>query len=236
MNSSTKKYTSEDLLRKIEELGEQEGWFHCIELGNGIRTREPVPHLQNLLSQVQRYIPADLSGKSVLDIGCNAGFFSVAAKQRNADYVLGIDASPSFLKQAEFVRDGLGLDIEYKNMNIYGLPALARTFDIVLCLGVIYHCADPFRAAENVASVTEHTAIVESALLGSPLLADKPVWEFVFPGHESLPHTPGEKERNYNWWFPNMAGLTALFQRAGFAAVQVISQTTDRGSIVCYKA
>ncbi len=236
MSKSAQKYTSAELLRKIQELGKPEGWFHCIELGSGVSTRESVPHLRNLLSQIQRYIPADLSGKTVLDIGCNAGFFSIAAKQRNADHVLGIDTSPGFLKQAEFVRDVLGLDIDYRNMSIYEIPDLARKFDIVLCLGVIYHCADPFRAAENVASVTAHTAIVESALLGSSLLADKPVWEFVFPGYESLPHSLGEKERNYNWWFPNVAGLTALFQRAGFAAVEIISHTTNRGSIACYRS
>jgi tRNA (mo5U34)-methyltransferase len=236
MSGYEKSYSTEELRNKIEELGKHEAWFHCIDLGNGVKTREPVPHLQDLWAMIQRYIPEDLSGKSVLDIGCNAGFFSVAAKQRNAGYVLGIDASPGFLRQAEFVKDALGLEIEYKNMSIYELPSLARTFDIVLCLGVIYHCTDPFRAAENVASVTAHTAIVESAVLNSPLLSDKAVWEFVFPGYENCTEEADEKERNYNWWFPNMTGLRALFQRAGFTSTEVISEKADRGSIVCYKS
>ncbi len=235
MNAPSRSYTPEELRENIHELGQKESWFHCIELGNGVKTREPVPHLQDLWAGIQRHIPADLSGKSVLDIGCNAGFFSVAAKQRNADYVLGIDASPDFLKQAEFVRDVLGLDIEYRNMSIYELPALTGTFDIVLCLGVIYHCADPFRAAENVASVTAHTAIVESALLNSAALSDKAVWEFVFPGYENPSDAAGEKERSYNWWFPNMTGLRALFQRAGFTSTEVMSEMSDRGSVICYK-
>lgn len=235
MSEPAKSYTPEQLRKKIQDLGRTESWFHCIELGNGVKTRDPVPHLQDLWAGIQRHIPADLSGKSVLDIGCNAGFFSVAAKQRNADYVLGIDASPGFLKQAEFVRDVLGLDIEYRKMSIYEIPALTGTFDIVLCLGVIYHCTDPFRAAENVASVTAHTAIVESALLNSPLLSDKPVWEFVFPGYEKSSEAADEKERHYNWWFPNMTGLRALFQRAGFTSTEVMSETSDRGSIACHK-
>ena len=235
MSGLSKSYTPEELRKKIQELGKNESWFHCVELGNGVNTREPVPHLQDLWTGIQRHIPIDLSGKSVLDIGCNAGFFSVSAKQRNADYVLGIDMSPGFLKQAEFVRDVLGLDIEYRNMSIYDLPTLGRTFDIVLCLGVIYHCADPFKAAENVASVTAHTAIVESALLNSALLSDKPVWEFVFPGYERSTRVPGEKERHYNWWFPNMTGLRVLFQRGGFTSTEVMSETADRGSIICHK-
>lgn len=236
MNGCEKNYTPDQLREKIQELGKNEAWFHCIELGNGVKTREPVPHLQDLWSRIQLHIPADLSGKSVLDIGCNAGFFSVAAKQRNADHVLGIDASPGYLKQAEFVRDVLSLDIEYRNMSIYQLPSLTRTFDIVLCLGVIYHCTDPFRAAENVAQVAAHTAVVESALLNSPLLSDKAVWEFVFPGYESRTDMADEKERNYNWWFPNMTGLRTLFERAGFASTEVMSEKADRGSIVCYKS
>jgi tRNA (mo5U34)-methyltransferase len=236
MNAPAKSYSPEELREKIQELGNHEAWFHCLELGNGIRTREPVPHLQDLWAGIQRHIPVDLSGKSVLDIGCNAGFFSVAAKKSNADYVLGIDASPGYLKQAEFVRNVLGLDIEYKNMTIYELPSLTRTFDIVFCLGVIYHCADPFRAAENVAFVAAHTAVVESALLNSTHLSDRAVWELVFPGYERSAQGVGEKERNYNWWFPNMTGLRALFQRAGFASTEVMSETADRGSIVCYKS
>ena len=75
-------YSAEEILGRIEELGTEEQWFHCIELGGGITTmKEPIKHLQDLWGVIDKHIPSDLSGMRVLDIGCNAGFFSVAAKK-----------------------------------------------------------------------------------------------------------------------------------------------------------
>jgi len=230
------KYSSQEILQKIDELGKEEPWFHCIDLGNGIKTmQEPVPHLENLWNQISKQVPNDLSGKSVLDVGCNAGFFSVQAKKRNADYVLGIDLSEGFLKQAEFVREVLGLEIDYEKMGVCDVAKLGGRFDIVLCLGVIYHCADPFQAARCVESVTRELAIVESAVVRYKPVADKPLWEFIFPGYKDFEGTGMKDERCYNWWFPNIEGLRALFQSAGFEKVEPMYEVDGRGGIACFK-
>jgi len=226
----------EEILQRIAELGKEEPWFHCIDLGNGIKTMpEPVPHLENLWGHISKSIPNDLSGKSVLDIGCNAGFFSVQAKKRNADYVLGIDLSDGFLKQAEFVREVLELEIEYQNMGLSDVVKLNTQFDIVFCLGVIYHCADPFQAARCVESITREIAVVESAVVTYRPVADKPLWEFVFPGYKELSDSNANDERRYNWWFPNLQGLSVLFQSAGFRKVEPIREADERGVIICLK-
>ena len=59
-------------------------------------------------------IPADLTGKSVLDIGCNAGFYSMEMKRRGAERVLGIDFDDDYLAQARFAAEVDGLDIEFR--------------------------------------------------------------------------------------------------------------------------
>jgi len=68
--------SSTALKQRIEELGP---WFHNIEL-EGVSTA-PDHFLGNYPSikwrKFAHAIPADLSGKSVLDIGCNAGFYSI---------------------------------------------------------------------------------------------------------------------------------------------------------------
>jgi len=230
------RYSPDEILEKIAELGKEELWFHCIDLGNGIKTmQEPVPHLDNLWIQISKHIPNDLSGKSVLDIGCNAGFFSVQAKKRNADYVLGIDLSDGFLKQAEFVREVLGLEIDYEKMGPCEVAKLGGKFDIVFCLGVIYHCADPFQAARCVEAVTGEMAVVESQVVRYEPVADKPLWEFVFPGYTDLTDTGTNDERRHNWWFPNLEGLRVLFQSAGFRKVESVYEAEDRGIIICFK-
>jgi tRNA (mo5U34)-methyltransferase len=232
MKKQIQGYTREDILRGIEELGKNEDWFHCIDLGNGIRTmHQPLPHLQSLWERIAGVLPTDLSGKSVLDIGCNAGFFSVQAKWKNASHVLGIDMGEGFLKQAEFVRDVLNLNIEYRKMDASDLHLLRETFDVVFCLGVIYHCSNPFSVAQNVAAVTTEMAIVESAVVRYDHVVDRPIWEFVFPGFNQV----SKHDRHFNWWFPNATGLIALFRSAGFAEVQLLDESEDRASIVCYK-
>ena len=47
-------------------------------------------------------------GKSVLDIGCNGGFYSIEMKRRGAARVLGIDSDEDYLAQARFAAEVLG--------------------------------------------------------------------------------------------------------------------------------
>ncbi|HMK35319.1 MAG TPA: DUF1698 domain-containing protein [Desulfomonilaceae bacterium] len=229
-----KTYSPEDVRRRIEELGKEEPWFHSIDLGNGISTmKNSLPHLQKLWDRIAANLPADLSKKSVLDIGCNAGFFSVQAKRANAARVVGIDMGDRFLKQAEFVRDVLNLDIDYRKLDVSDLHSRGMTFDVVLCLGVIYHCSNPFWTARCVASATRECAVVESAIVKHESVAEMPLWEFVFPGYR--PDTLDQHERMYNWWFPNISGLKAVFRAAGFDRVETIYQLEDRATVICYK-
>ena len=81
--------SKEELKEKIKEIGP---WRHDIDLGNGIRTRDdnlpgrkPEKRWKSLISKM---FPEDMSGLSVLDVGCNSGFYSVKMKQRGAKRVV----------------------------------------------------------------------------------------------------------------------------------------------------
>src|SRR5687767_15115668 len=95
------------LREQIEALGP---WFHNIELG-GIWTA-PDHFLGDYPNEkFQRFaphLPRDLSGKTVLDIGCNAGFYSMEMKRRGASRVLGIDSDDRYLAQARLAGEALG--------------------------------------------------------------------------------------------------------------------------------
>ena len=72
-----------DLRERIESLGP---WFHDLDL-RGVRTAPQHPlggFLLDLWSQVESAFPADMTGKTVLDIGCNAGFYSLRLHARGA--------------------------------------------------------------------------------------------------------------------------------------------------------
>ncbi|MBV9969223.1 MAG: DUF1698 domain-containing protein, partial [Xanthobacteraceae bacterium] len=112
-----------DVRRQVEALGP---WFHNLDLG-GIQTAPE--HILGDYPSVKwrRFadsVPGDLSGCSVLDIGCNGGFYSIEMKRRGAARVLGIDADHDYIAQARFAAEFHGLDIEFRELSVYDLAAL----------------------------------------------------------------------------------------------------------------
>src|SRR5689334_24513482 len=107
--------SAHDISNQIQKLGP---WFHRIDLGGGCVTKtesvssEPPDHPRPTWESVQRLVPTELSGQTVLDVGCNAGFYSIEMKRRGAARVLGIDSQRDLIRQALFVREVLGLEIE----------------------------------------------------------------------------------------------------------------------------
>lgn len=93
----------------------------------------------------------------MLDIGCNAGYMSFAAKRLGAGSVLGLDsnlgAGISFVEQATFCRDVLGLDVEFREQSFFDLVP-DQPFDLVLFCGVLYHLEDYATALDKLAALT----------------------------------------------------------------------------------
>lgn len=154
-------FAPEQLRARIAELAP---WYQNIELAENVWTKdldgsrdifagEDIPG--PLWRLIARDLPAALSGQSVLDIGCNAGYMSFAAKRLGADYVLGIDANlgatVSFIDQAEFCRSVLGLEIEFREQSFFDFEA-PGLFTLVLFCGVLYHLEDYATALDKVAS------------------------------------------------------------------------------------
>lgn len=236
----------EDLLDGIRRL---EPWFHCIELAPGVLTKtesvagEPADHPRETWDIIKNCLPDDLSGKSVLDVGCNAGFYSVEAKRRNAGRVLGVDAMRREIMQADFVRRALGLEIEFRPLSVYDLSVSSvGRFDVTLALGLIYHLKHLVLGLEKLAQVTKDTLIVETALLPkrSKLIGSASRQEYVVGGLRRPLHTigwienpPEVAESAYNWFLPSLDGAVALLKAVGFREVSVFAVNGDRAVIVC---
>ena len=238
----------EDLLDGIHRL---DPWFHCIELAPGVLTKtesiagEDADHPRETWDIIKNCLPADLTGRSVLDVGCNAGFYSVEAKRRNASRVLGVDAMRREIMQANFVRRALDLDIEFRSMSVYDLSvASVGRFDVTLALGLIYHLKHLVLGLEKLAQVTKETLIVETALLpkgsddrgadpGRP--AEYVVGDLRRPLHTIgwVENPPEALESSYNWFLPSLDGAVALCKAVGFRDVEVFATHGDRAVIVC---
>jgi tRNA (mo5U34)-methyltransferase len=213
------------LKERIEALAP---WFHNMDLG-GIQTA-PDHFLGNYpADKFKRFasgLPKDLTGKSVLDIGCNAGFYSMEMKRRGADRVLGIDSDERYLAQARLAGEALGYDnIEFRNLSVYDVGALAEKFDVVIFMGVLYHLRHPLLALDL---IHEHVAgdmmIFQSLQRGSSrvleLEEDYPFEEtdlFFEASYPKLHFVEREYSRDWtNWWVPNRACTEAMLRSAGF--------------------
>jgi tRNA (mo5U34)-methyltransferase len=222
--SSTSEMTPEQIRERISDLGE---WFHNIDL-RGIQT---APH--HFLGDYPRFkwkrfesaIPADLHGATVLDIGCNGGFYAIEMKKRGADRVVGIDSDEGYLAQARFAAEVCGVDIELQQMSVYEVGRLEEHFDLVLFMGVLYHLRHPLLALDLIHEhVARDTVVFQSMLRGSddaePIADDYPFTQtavFDRPGYPKMHFV----ENLYagdptNWWIPNRACVEAMLRSAGF--------------------
>ena len=199
-------------------------WFHDLEL-NGVRTAPEHPlgnFLRDLWAQVEPAFPADMTGKTVLDIGCNAGFYSLQLHARGAR-VTGIEHDPHYLAQARFAAEVLGADIDYRLLDVYDVDQLGQQFDYVLFMGVLYHLRYPLYALDKVARLPREKLVFQSMLRGSTggmaLAPDYSITErgiFEDPRFPCMYFLEGRYAGDpTNWWVPNTAGMEAMLRSAG---------------------
>ncbi|GGB79386.1 TIGR04290 family methyltransferase [Dyadobacter sediminis] len=216
--------TKEQIQEDVRKLGK---WFHNIDL-NGVKTA-PDHFLGDYPNFKYRNfahaIPENLEGKTVLDVGCNAGFYSIEMKKRGAERVLGIDSDEKYLAQARYAASTLGFDIEFRNMSVYEVGSLGEKFDVVIFMGVLYHLRHPLLALDLLyENVVKDMLIFQSMQRGSNEVEPvKPDYNFQETGIFSNPNFPQMYfiEHRYsqdptNWWIPNRAGAEAMLRSAGF--------------------
>src|SRR5437763_10362055 len=200
----------EEIRRRVDALGP---WFHNLDL-KGVSTAPS--HFLGDYPRVKwrRFagvIPENLQGRTVLDIGCNAGFYAMEMKRRGADRVLGLDTDDEYLEQAKFAADVNGLEIEFRKMSTYDVGQLGEKFDLIIFMGVLYHLRHPLLALDL---IHEHVArdllLFQSMLRGSTRIrAVAPDYDFKEPAPSNDPGFPkmhfieqGYSHDKTNWWIP----------------------------------
>jgi tRNA (mo5U34)-methyltransferase len=215
-----------ELRRRIEELGD---WFHNLKL-HGVETA-PNHFLGDFPNVKWKHIasalPEDLAGASVLDIGCNAGFYSIEMKRRGAGRVLGIDVDDRYLKQARFAASTLGLEIEFEKRSVYAVNEIPGKFDIVFFMGVLYHLRYPLYALDRVVEKVGEQLVFQTMLRGSEeshatdenyhFWNKKIFEERDFPRMFFIEQKYADDPTN--WWIPNRAAAEAMVRSAGMKIV-----------------
>ncbi len=189
-------------------------WAHRIDLGQGIVT----PGIWDTPELLKRLdLPADLTGQTVLDVGCWDGFYSFEAERRGASRVLATD-SFTWQRKSWGSKDGFNLARQALHSQVQDLeidvldlaPERVGIFDVVLFLGVLYHMKHPLLALERVASVTSRLLIVETVI------------DLLYVPGKALRFYPGDEldSDESNWFGPTPSAVEAMLRAAGFRHVE----------------
>jgi tRNA (mo5U34)-methyltransferase len=200
-------------------------WFQGWEIFRGVRTPGGNP-IEELCEEIG--LPADLTGKRVLDIGTWNGCLSFECERRGAREVVALDLDAS-RQGFERIRAAAGSTrVHHRIGSTYRLdPREIGTFDIVLFCGVLYHLRYPLLAVDNIRRVCRGEVFIESfvidhgcvdppASVGGRMrgqrateMAALPLWQFFRFGELG-----GDAS---NWFGPTSAAIVQAFDSAGFA-------------------
>jgi SAM-dependent methyltransferase len=250
--------------RLIEEVGP---WTTPVYLGEGVRSceiEEPSrgTRLRRLLQIVEDVAGGSLDGVRILDLACLEGMVSVELARRGAT-VLGIEVREGNVARARFAKEVLGLDrLEIAQDDVRNLSREKYgSFDVVLCLGILYHLPAPdvFAFAERIAEVTErfalfdtHVALPESKreLLGPPLAHHYRGRTYEGRDYREFDPAVSEADRlRWGWstidarpsFWPTRGALLDLLTAAGFTSLHEshtppwLGMAEDRVTLVAFR-
>jgi tRNA (mo5U34)-methyltransferase len=218
------------LRSQIDALGP---WFHNLHLPGGEQTVPDhflggdFPRFKWL--QIERCLPADLSGWRVLDVGCNAGFYSFELARRGAS-VLAIDSDERYLAQARWAAGQLDPQrrVEFRHMGVYEIAPLHEQFDLVWFMGVFYHLRYPLLVLDLLARRTRRMMVFQTLTMpGDTVYEDTadhsiddraPLLDPGWPKMAFVEHRfSGDPT---NWWVANHAGVEAMLRSSGLRVVE----------------
>ncbi len=224
-------YTKEQILSRVEELGEEQSWNHDIDLPFGIKTigQEQVSHGKNRVKweRIENYIrKIDISGKRVLDVGCNEGFFSLKLAEMGAKEVVGIDADKLRLNKAEFVSEVLGVEnVRYELVDIFD-DCIEKYgyFDFILCMGFLHRIPYPYQAISQLAKLSDMILFELKALKEGD--HNSPIMKYC-----------GGVSKDSNkfsglYWLPSISCIESILEELNFSHRLVVDDSTWRRALV----
>jgi 2-polyprenyl-3-methyl-5-hydroxy-6-metoxy-1,4-benzoquinol methylase len=178
-----------------------------------------------------KLLGGSLAGKRVLDLGCNAGFWSLCAVESGCSFVLGIDGRRMHIEQAEFVFDAKGVDpnrYEFRCADVFdALNGDLGKFDVVLCLGLLYHVSKPVTLLELIVGLDTDILVVDSTL-------SKQAGSAFEVGQESLDDPRNAVDRELVL-VPTRTAVLSLVRHFGYRAVVLKPQFADYSGAVDYR-
>lgn len=102
----------------------------------------------------------EISQKCVADIGCNNGYYMFKMLEFNPAKLIGFDPSIKYRLQFELINALAKTPIKYDLLGVEDLPNYGLKFDVIFCLGVIYHRSDPIKMLKDLKAGLNKNGVV----------------------------------------------------------------------------
>lgn len=161
----------------------------------------------------------DIKDKVVADVGCNNGYYMFKMLEFNPKKIIGFDPSIKYKLQFELINALAKTDIKYELLGVKDLPNYKHKFDVIFCLGVIYHRSDPIKMLKQLKQSLNKNGVV---FLDTMFIKDKREIALI-------PRKTYSRISNI-FFIPSILGLRNWCERAGFKEFEIlaIKKTTKR--------
>ncbi|MCP4915221.1 MAG: tRNA 5-methoxyuridine(34)/uridine 5-oxyacetic acid(34) synthase CmoB [Oligoflexia bacterium] len=156
-----------------------------------------------------------IENKTVLDIGCNNGYFMFRMAEYNPKMVLGIDPVLPFSAQFQFIQKyAQNNKIHHELFGVEHLGLFKEVFDVIFSMGIIYHHRNP---------IAQLVEIREALVPGGEVIIET----IGIPGEESYALFPEDRyARMGNTWFvPTLSCFINWLKKAKFIDVEVVADS-----------
>jgi tRNA (mo5U34)-methyltransferase len=213
------------------EIAHLAPWFHNLHLPDGTETRPDHPYGDFPAFKwrlIAPHLPRRLGGWRALDIGCNAGFYSIELARRGAS-VTAIDIDPHYLEQARWAAAEFGVAdrIEFREGQVYDLAREPGRYDLVLFMGVLYHLRYPMLGLDIVAEKVGRLLVFQTLTMPGMAVTrntrDREIEDrddLLRPGWPKLAFVEHRFAGDpTNWWIPNHAAVEAMLRSSGLGVI-----------------
>ncbi|EOJ0198431.1 tRNA 5-methoxyuridine(34)/uridine 5-oxyacetic acid(34) synthase CmoB [Campylobacter jejuni] len=154
----------------------------------------------------------EISQKCVADIGCNNGYYMFKMLEFNPAKLIGFDPSIKYRLQFELINALAKTPIKYELLGVEDLPSYGLKFDVIFCLGVIYHRSDPIKMLKDLKAGLNKNGVV---FLDTMYIEDEREIALV-------PNKTYSKISNI-YFVPSISALKNWCERAGFKEFEVLA-------------
>ena len=161
----------------------------------------------------------ELYDKEIADIGCNNGYYLFEMLKFQPKTLIGFDPSEIFYTQFCFLNHFLQTNILFERRGVEDLVEYKKKFDVIFCLGVIYHRSDPIATLKALSQSLKK----DGDLILDTLIIEDPREIALFPKESYA------KMKNI-YFIPSISALESWCYRAKLEIVKVlnIKETTTQ--------